>query len=238
MSKNTYKVAIVDDEIVAREKLAGFLDRFARENDCAFECVFFSDGIDFIDKYTADYAIVFMDIDMKIFNGMRTAEKLREKDSEVLLVFVTNLAQFAAAGYKVNATDYLVKPYEYSELSFTLRQLMSKLLGRTKEDILIKSGSGNKRVSADSICFIEVFGHKVVYHTDIGDIESWNSLSSVIKALPHGFVKCNVSTLVNLARVSAIRDDEVIVSGKKVLSISRRFKKSFKDALIEYVSRT
>ena len=236
MSKETYKIAIVDDETEASDKLASYLERFAIEKGCVFDCVFFSDGINFIDKYSADYDIVFMDIDMKIYNGMRTAERLREKDSEVLLVFVTNLAQFAAAGYKVNAADYLVKPYDYSELAFTLSQLLSGLEGRKKREIVIKNGSGNKRIAASNISYIEVYGHKVVYHTDIGDIESWASLSAVIEGLPYGFAKCNVSTLVNLARVSAIRGDSVIV-GDTELSVSRRCKKEFKNMLFEYVGR-
>ena len=216
-----YKIAIVDDELSASNKLVDFLKRFGSENGAEFESVCFSDGLDFLDSYSAEWSVVFMDIDMKIYNGIKTAEKLREKDSAVLLVFVTNLAQFAVTGYKFNSADYLVKPYDYKDFSFTMKQLLKKLKSDDDGEIIIRSGSGNSRVKEGHVTHIEVFGHKVVYHTDTGDMESWGTLSAVQSYLSARFVKCNVSTLVNLDRVSAVRDDEVTV-GDFVIPVSRR----------------
>ena len=54
--------------------------------------------------------MILMDIGLPKINGMDAAAKLREIDSSVLLIFVTNMAQFAVKGYEVDAFDFMVKP--------------------------------------------------------------------------------------------------------------------------------
>ena len=54
-----------------------------------------------------------MDIELKYMDGIRAAYKVREFDRRVLLLFVTNMVQFALEGYAVDATDFIVKPITY-----------------------------------------------------------------------------------------------------------------------------
>ena len=67
-----------------------------------------------------DYDIVFMDIELPGINGMEAAHRLREIDQQVILIFVTNMAQFAVKGYEVDALDYIIKPAQYGPLSIKL----------------------------------------------------------------------------------------------------------------------
>ena len=105
-----YKFAIVEDNEAAAEKLAGFLERYANENNEVFEIIKFHDALDFLDGYRTVYDAVFMDIEMPGIDGMEAAHRLRRLDQKVILVFVTNMASYAVKGYEVNATDYIVKP--------------------------------------------------------------------------------------------------------------------------------
>ena len=54
-----------------------------------------------------------MDIELKYMDGIRAAYKVREFDRRVLLLFVTNMVQFALEGYAVDAADFIVKPITY-----------------------------------------------------------------------------------------------------------------------------
>ncbi len=72
------------------------------------------------EHYRADYDIVFMDIELPGINGMEAAHRLREIDQQVILIFVTNMAQFAVKGYEVDALDYIIKPAQYGPLSIKL----------------------------------------------------------------------------------------------------------------------
>ena len=103
-----FKIAIVEDNRAAMEKLQGYLERYAQENNEKFDIASFGDALAFLDSYRRIYDMVFMDIELPFINGMEAAQRLREIDKQVVLLFVTNMAQFAVKGYEVDALDYLV----------------------------------------------------------------------------------------------------------------------------------
>lgn len=64
-----------------------------------FSITWYPNGFDFLEGWHRDADIVFMDSDMPDMNGMETAHRMREADTNVVLIFVTNLAQYAIGGY-------------------------------------------------------------------------------------------------------------------------------------------
>lgn len=50
---------------------------------------------------------------MQFMDGMTAAEKIRQMDQKVIIMFITNMIQYAVRGYEVDAMDYVVKPVEY-----------------------------------------------------------------------------------------------------------------------------
>lgn len=76
----------------------------------------------FIEQYRPDYDLIFLDIQMPGLNGMEAATALRKKDSSVLLVFVTNMAQYAVRGYDVNAAGFILKPVSYYDFLMRMRK--------------------------------------------------------------------------------------------------------------------
>lgn len=63
---------------------------------------------------------------MKFMDGMAAAEEIRKMDSEVIIIFITNMTQYAIRGYEVDALDYMLKPVNY----FAFSQNWIKLLIR------------------------------------------------------------------------------------------------------------
>ena len=120
----TYNIAIVEDEKESAECIAAFLERFAREEKCAFGVKRYGDGLTFISDYDRSADIVFMDIEMPGTNGMDASKLLRQIDEDVLLFFVTNLAQYALESYEVSAFDYIVKPVNYFDFSMKFRKAL------------------------------------------------------------------------------------------------------------------
>ena len=59
-------------------------------------------------------------------DGMTAAKRLRRIDKVVTLVFVTNLAQYAVAGYEVDALDYILKPVDKYSFSLKMRRVLSR----------------------------------------------------------------------------------------------------------------
>ena len=101
-------IAIVEDEPAHAEVLRGFLQRYAAERGEEVAAEVFPSGLDFVSDYQPRYDAVFMDIEMPHMNGMDCAFKLRERDAEVPLVFVTGMAQYAVKGYEAGAIGYKI----------------------------------------------------------------------------------------------------------------------------------
>ena len=98
-------VSIVEDSEKDARRLKKYVERYAEELGEIVEINLHWDGLDFLKSYKLDADLVFLDIEMPLFNGLEVSQKLREIDRDVNIVFVTNMAQYALKGYKVGALD-------------------------------------------------------------------------------------------------------------------------------------
>lgn len=229
------KIAVVDDEKKQLSLLKKYIDKISVENKISFSVSLYDNSVVFITNYKSDFDIIFLDIDMPHMDGFSLAKKIRETDPSVIIIFITNMQQYAIKGYEVEAVGFLVKPVEY----FNFSNLMKKVLrihGMKEEKVLNVNSNGNvMRIPVSSIYYIEVSRHRITFHTEYGDIESWGALNAIEQELPKGcFSRCNVCYLVSLRHVKYIDGDEVMVGGDS-LKISRMRKKEFKSDLAKYL---
>ena len=117
--KGMLQIAIVEDDPSERERIRECL-RLMEDDDISFAVREFETGVSFLDQYQPEYDIVLMDIEMPGIDGLKTARELRRMDGEVILIFVTNMAQFALYGYEVDALDFILKPI--NRYSFSLKR--------------------------------------------------------------------------------------------------------------------
>ena len=97
-----------------------------------------------------------MDIEMAFLNGMKAAEKIRELDKDVIIIFITNMPQYAIQGYKVNALDYMLKPISYFSFSESMGRALHRVNVQEKEFITIALKGGKKKLDITQICYVEV----------------------------------------------------------------------------------
>ena len=126
------RVAIVEDEREVREQLAEYLRRYERQFGRMFEVSLFEDGDEIVSDYRAVYDIILLDVQMRRMDGMAAAEAIRKVDKDVLLIFITNMAQFAIKGYAVDALDYVLKPVPYFAFSQQIQKAVNRLQKRRK----------------------------------------------------------------------------------------------------------
>ncbi len=228
------RAAIVEDEPEAANLLRAMINRYfeARGGDCTVTV--FDNALRFLDVYKADFDIVFMDIEMPDLDGMRAAEQLRKLDPLVLLVFVTNMQQYAVKGYAVDALDFVVKPIEQRAFFALLDKAVRILSNKPGAEITVRSMTGVRRISAARIRYVEVRRHRLTFHTEDGEFEAWGNLRDIEKELPSEmFSRCNIGYLVSLQHVSGVDGDDVVVCGDR-LKISRPRRKEFMSDLANY----
>ena len=107
------KIAVVEDQQEVRDELCRFIRQYAAENSLQVEVLPVEDGAVIAEHYEPGYDIIFMDVEMPGLDGFGAAEKIRAVDADAVLVFVTNMAQYAIKGYEVDALDYVLKPVNY-----------------------------------------------------------------------------------------------------------------------------
>lgn len=229
------RVAIVEDEAAVREQLSGYLQRYTRQYGTGFEIHPFEDGMEILDDYRPVYDIILLDIEMKHLDGMETAYRIRQLDPEVILVFITNMAQYAIKGYAVGALDYLLKPVPYFAFSQQLQKAVEKIQRRQRRYLAVPVSGGLRRLDVSRVFYIESQGHQMHFYTEDGHFISTGTLKALEEKLSDcPFARCNSGYLVNLAQVSGVQQNEVQV-GPYQLQISRPKRKSFLAALADYI---
>lgn len=232
------RVAIAEDEESYRQQIKEFAWRFSKETGTDMEIAEFTDGMQLVQNYKGAYDVIFLDIQMPQMDGFETAKCIRKSDEDVILIFVTNLAQLALKAFEVNAYDFIVKPLVYPAFEQKMKKI-ARILGRRAQNYIMLPVDGSMlKMPVDDIHYIEITNHRLYCHTsDAVMIMSSGTLSALEKRLEADhFSRCNSCYLVNLRHVSAIQKDSVIVGGT-TLAVSRSRKKSFMKDLTEFVGR-
>ena len=189
-------------QAAVREQLAGYVQRYTRQYGTPFEVTEFADGMEILEDYRPQFDIIFLDVEMKHLDGMTTAERIRQMDADVILIFITNMAQYAIRGYSVGALDYVLKPVPYFAFSQQLLKAVARLEKRAKHYLTVPVEGGLRRLDTASIYYLESEGHRVHFYTDEGDFSAPGALKAFEEKLADcPFARCNSGYLVNLAQV-------------------------------------
>ena len=231
-------IIIVEDDKSCAEKLASFVTRFFNSVSQPLSLKIFNSSLEALEKRTGYEDLYFLDIDLPHLNGMDLAKKIREKDEKVVIVFCSNLAQFALKGYEVGAFDYIVKPFDYSNIAHRLSRALNINLHRQSEKVILKvASSENVVVDLDSIIYIEKERNYLVFHTSKGDYWVRGSLQEYEKILPKElFSYSKKGVYVNLSYVEKTIGDAIVVSNKE-LPLARQRKKEFIKDLFGFFDR-
>ena len=172
---------------------------------------------------------------MRFMDGMSAAEEIRRSDKEVVIIFITNMPQYAIRGYAVEALDYILKPVSYFAFSQRLSRAISRMKKREQRSVIIPVKGGTVRVEASSIQYIESQGHSIIYHTTGGDYVSSGTMKDSEEALRElHFFRGSKWYLINLQQVEGLDDDIAKLKGGKTVALSRGRKKEFMEALAQY----
>ncbi len=231
------RIGIVEDDAGAIERLLSHLDRFQRQRGETFHVGAFRDGADVIADYRPDWDVLFLDVQMPRVDGMTAARRIREVDSEVIIVFVTSSPHYAVSGYDVDALSYLLKPVTYASFEHEMSRVLLRLAQRSRRELLFTSTDGaHHRIAVDDIRYIESVRHRIDLHT----LDETFSIAATVKSMEgelagDGFMRCHSGLLVNLRHVTGIEGSDCRIRGGGRLPISRPRKREFLAALAEHI---
>lgn len=216
------RIAYVDDNMAEsddlKSRINGFIDAHGAEK---ISVEYFTDAINFLSDYKYCYDIIFIDPQTSGGNGHRIIDELRKIDPDVVLVFMSQTAEYALYGYTVNAVGYLLKTAGKLAVKKCLERAFKRVRLNNKAFVNLARDGVIVKVSVSKILYIEKFEHSLVFHTEYGKFNKKLTLRDVEEEFEElGFLKCNRGMMVNSHYVQYFTKREVNL-GSEVVPISR-----------------
>ena len=229
----------IDDEPLALQQIATYINKVPFLELVA-QCQSALEARQFLEQDTVD--AIFCDINMPDLNGMDFVKSLT---TPPLIVFTTAYAEYAVEGFKVNAVDYLLKPFGLQDFQRAAQRLQDRL-GDTlttqhptpntqdnDDTIFLKTEYRIVKVSISSIRYIEAMSEYLKVHIE-GDSKPIITLLSMKKMeerLPDYFMRIHRSYIVNLKMIQEVNKNRIIMDKDTYLPIGDMYKDTFQQYL-------
>lgn len=231
------KCLVIDDEPLALQQLASYVEKIPYFTLVA-QCHGAVEAREIIDRERVD--AIFVDINMPDINGMDFVKQL---SAPPIVVFTTAYSEYAVDGYKVDAVDYLLKPFGLDDF----KRAATKVKKRYE---LENNAAAQQPADDDDSIFLKT-EHRVI-RANIADIRYVEDMSEYLKIyiegqrpiimllsmkkleerLPSYFMRIHRSYIVNMKKVSEVSKSRVAIDADTVLPVGD----IYKDALMQYLS--
>lgn len=231
-------IAVCDDEILDCCNMAKDIKDILGEMDIPFIVRQFSSGRDLLNAME-NFDVIFLDIMMCGMDGMKTAQLLREKAFDKILIFISASRDYVFEAYDVEAFQYLVKPIKHHKLKGVFQRVVKKLENHSQEFMLINQGRTRKKLLLREIHYFEIRGRIISVHGVEGIFDYYEQIGTLEKELQgKGFFRCHKSFLVNLRYVDNYNRQEIILDTGEKIAIAKRRYGAFCQEILEYMKRS
>ena len=229
-----YTVAICEDEVVFRDEQESICRSIFEKLNLEYHISVFNSGTDFWDIFLTGkrYDLILLDIIMDETNGMELAQRIREFDGDVAIVFITSNPGFALHGYDVNALHYLMKPLDSDVLE---RLIKADYRHRFQSHFLVfKSGTKTMRLPVRDIICLETVGRRVAITMPDRTVEYSGKLSDLLDGKEQ-FVRCHKAFAINPRNIQEMTRTDAIAINGKMIPVSRTHLKDVQKALLRQI---
>lgn len=229
------EIVLVDDEQLQLDYMQKLVQQAAASLAIQIEVHQFLSGEAFLFALEdhPNWQLAFLDIEMAELNGMEVAHIVREKASDLELVFATAYAEYAIEGYAVQALDYLLKPISLEKVTRVLTRFLEEQ--PTEAIYIIVEIDGQPiRINLDDLIYAEANVGEVKLVLSDQTLSLKMSLTDFEKKLDDRFVSTHRSYLVNLQYVSRLLKTDVALNNGEMVPLSRRRAKEVQAAFIAY----
>ena len=232
-------ICYCEDESAQAKAFAIKIEQWAKNKNIAVHTDLYESAEEYLFKADQNtYDVIFLDISMRGQNGMELARQIREKEKDVILVFVTSDASYVFAGYEVGAYRYLMKPVEAKKLWEILDYARAQKAAEEENYILVKKDSQSVRVNLRDVLYIEAQKHYVNLYLENEEPMTvkvvFAEMLQEMQEKSDTFLATHRSYAVNIDKVVRIGRTECTLSDGSSIPVSRSFYKAVNEAFIGY----
>ena len=230
----------IDDEPLALQQIAAYIGKVPFL-ELVQQCQSAVEARQFLENDTVD--AIFCDINMPDLNGMDFVKSLTVSP---LIVFTTAYAEYAVEGFKVNAVDYLLKPFGMQDFMRAANRLKERLNdskdfsdlqdpneSKDTDTIFLKTDYHIIKVSISDIRYIEAMSEylKVHLRNEPKPIITLLSMKKMEERLPANFMRIHRSYIINLEDIREVNKNRVIMDAETSLPIGDNYRETFQKYL-------
>ncbi|MBR1767358.1 MAG: response regulator transcription factor [Prevotella sp.] len=232
------RVLAIDDEPLALQQLAAYIKKIPFLELVA-ECQSAIEAKEILNNENID--AIFCDINMPDLNGMDFVKSL---STPPLIVFTTAYSEYAVEGFKVDAVDYLLKPFGLDDFKRAANRLQERLEVRQQEpsttiasseddSIFVKTDYRVVKIAISDIRYIEGMSEYLKIHLESQPkpIVTLLSMKKMEEFLPSHFMRIHRSYIINLKKIQEVNKKRVIMDSETYLPIGDNYKDAFNDYL-------
>lgn len=222
-------IAVCDDERLYIDKLADIILSFTQQNNMSVKIEKFDDGIELISS-GIKFDLIFLDIEMKKSNGIEIAERIREVDSNVPIVYVTSYSDYWRRAYKVHAFDFILKPFNSEEIFKVLSDFIALKKDSNIKTVKLTTEYGTEIQPINEIYyFILLAKRKIQIVTISKDYIVRENLTDIFNKLDDDcFYITHRSCIVNMNYVQTIRkNDGILMTNGDWVPLAQKKQKDF-----------
>ena len=223
------RVIIIDDEPLALRQLEMYIAKVSFLELVA-ACSSATAAKPYLDRTDA----IFLDINMPDLNGMDFIKSLPHPPA---VVFTTAYSEYAVEGFRINAVDYLLKPFSFKEFENSCRKLrehldMKAALEEKETDPILHFKADYRTVSVDTrkIVYVESWSEYIKIHlVDAGaPVIVLYSLKNLIEQLPKGrFMRIHRSYIIALEHIAEASRTSVRLDNGAKLPVGEKYRPVF-----------
>ena len=233
----------IDDEPLALQQIVAYIGKVPFL-ELAAQCQSALEARAFLEHDTVD--AIFCDINMPDLNGMDFVKSLA---APPLIVFTTAYSEYAVEGFRVNAVDYLLKPFGLQDFQRAAQRLQERLEGtRITEDstlpqaetLFLKTDHKIVNVNIPDIRYVEAMSEylKVWLDSQPKPIITLLSMKKMEESLPNYFMRIHRSYIINLTKIQEVNKNRIILDANTDLPIGDLYKDAFQTYLnTKFLSR-
>jgi DNA-binding LytR/AlgR family response regulator len=219
----------IDDEPLALQQIAAYINKVPFL-ELAAQCQSALEARQFLSDERVD--AIFCDINMPDLNGMDFVKSLT---APPLVVFTTAYSEYAIEGFKVNAVDYLLKPFGMQEFMRAANRLQERLSipasapAETDDTLFLKTDYRIVKVNIPDIRYVEAMSEylKVWIEGEAKPIITLLSMKKMEERLPDNFMRIHRSYIINLDKIQEVNKNRVIMDADTYLPIGDLYKEAF-----------
>lgn len=232
-------IALCDDEPESLTIIQGELYKSAEKLNIEIETYVYNNGnkiVDLICKDKEDFDILFLDIDMPDISGLEIAKKLREKGSDIILIFISAHEQYVFESIEYNPFRYIRKSRIEKEILLALKAAYARLEEMRDSYVVVKTEESEVRVKHSDIMYFETTARKVGIHLNDGEVfivrKTIRGLSEELN--DEHFIKVHSGCVVNARYIYKFSNRDITLDNGEQLIVSRTRVKNVKMALMNY----